>query len=147
MENKIDLTVELVKEKWSKTYNPNGKPDWSHIFGYYHEDIIFQDSIQKVVGFNDFEAMCNRLTKRCKSLRMELHEVTKSGNVIFLEWTMTMAFRIFPSTPMYGSTKLLLGEDGRIIEQRDYYDLWGDIANGVPIWRKIYRYFMRVFFG
>ena len=58
---------------------------------------------------------------------------------------MTMVFRKFPSTPMYGSTRLTLHEDGRIIEQRDYYDLWGDIFNGVPYFKKPYRAFMRKF--
>ena len=59
-----ELTVESVIRLWSKTYNKNGKPDWSHIFPYYHPNIIFQDSIQRIEGFEDFTAMCNRLTKR-----------------------------------------------------------------------------------
>lgn len=66
----LPLTVALVEDLWSKTYNTNGLPDWSHIFPYYHQDIVFQDSIQKIEGFHDFEAMCQRLTKRCQSLHM-----------------------------------------------------------------------------
>ena len=34
-EREFRLTLELVKELWSKTYNTNGKPDWSHILPYY----------------------------------------------------------------------------------------------------------------
>jgi hypothetical protein len=60
---------------------------------------------------------------------------------------MTMAFKKFPSTPIYGSTKLTLHEDGRIIEQRDYSDLWGDIFNGIPYFKRAYRKFMRRYFG
>ena len=37
----------------------------------------------------------------------------------------------------------MLHEDGRIIEQRDYYDLWGDIFNGIPYFKRPYRRFMR----
>ncbi len=44
-------------------------------------------------------------------------------------------------------TKLTLHEDGRIIGQRDYYDLWGDIFNGIPVFRRVYRGFMRKYFG
>jgi hypothetical protein len=40
-----------------------------------------------------------------------------------------------------------LHEDGRIIGQRDYYDLWGDIFNGIPWFKKPYRKFMRKKFG
>jgi len=145
--NQDALSVDLVKEQWSKTYSKDKKPDWSHIFPYYSEDIVFHDSIQKIEGKRDFEKMCNRLTKRCRSLHMDLKNVVKDGNIIYMEWTMTMAFRVFPSTPMYGTTRLTLGEDGRIIEQRDYYDIWGDIINGVPLFWRVYRFFMRVFFG
>ena len=67
----VPLNTDLVAELWSKTYNREGKPDWSHIFPYYHQDIVFQDSIQKVVGKEDFVAMCDRLTKRCRSLHMD----------------------------------------------------------------------------
>ena len=104
-------------------------------------------SIQRIEGKAEFVAMCRRLMKRCEKLQMDIHAVARNGNYIFMNWTMTMVFRKFPSTPMYGSTRLTLHEDGRIIEQRDYYDLWGDIFNGVPYFRKPYRSFMRRFFG
>ncbi len=46
------LTANRIRELYnSKTYNREGsKPDWSHILPYYHEDIIFQDSIQRIEG-------------------------------------------------------------------------------------------------
>jgi hypothetical protein len=65
-------------------------------------------------------------------------------HVIFMQWTMTMEFR---RTPMHGCTKLTLHEDGRILEQRDYYDLWGDIFAGVPGMRSLYPAFMQRVFG
>lgn len=145
--DKVQLTKELFLEQWSKTYNPNQKPDWSHIFPYYHEDIYFHDSIQQIHGMEHFTKMCNRLTKRCKSLSMEIKNVSITDNVILFEWVMTMKFRRMPSSPIYGASRLTLGEDGRIIEQRDYYDLWGDIYRRLFITRGIYNFFMRVFFG
>jgi limonene-1,2-epoxide hydrolase len=146
-ENRMTLTVDTVRELWSQTYNTNGKPDWSHLFPYYHPDIVFQDSIQKLEGLENFKAMCERLTNLCKSLRMDLSAVVQDSNVIILEWEMTMSFRKSPDTPIFGCTKLTIHEDGRIIEQRDYYDLWGDIFNGIPSFSKLYRKFMRRFFG
>lgn len=142
-----ELTEESLLRLWSQTYNTHGKPDWSHIFPYYHEDIVFQDSVQRIEGIDDFRAMCERLTKRCKELNMDITIVVKKENVIVMEWTMTMIFRRSPSTPIYGMSKLTLHDDGRIISQRDYYDLWGDIYNGIPGFRRIYRSFMRKLFG
>lgn len=141
------LTKEDIRALWSKTYNTDGKPDWSHIFPYYHPDIVFQDSIQQVKGITEFKAMCKRLTDRCKSLRMEIISLAQDGQVIHMDWKMTMSFKKFPDTPIYGATKLVFHEDGRIIEQRDYYDLWGDIFNGIPWFSKRYRHFMHRKFG
>ena len=141
------IDIETVKELWSKTYNTEGKPDWSHIFPYYHKDIIFQDTIQRIEGIEDFTEMCNRLTKRTHQLNMEIVSIVQNENIIFLEWIMTMMFKKYPSTPMYGSTKLTLSKDGKIIQQRDYYDLWGDIFNNIPHWNKMYRKFLIKKFG
>jgi hypothetical protein len=141
------LNPERVLDLWSKTYNREGKPDWSHIFPFYHESIVFQDSIQKIVGKPEFLEMCNRLTTRCQSLHMELLNVVQKDNVIFMEWIMTMSFKKSPSTPLFGSTRLTLNDEGYIIEQRDYYDLWGDIFNNIPHFNRIYRRFLKKHFG
>ena len=146
-DQRLDLTEENVIKLWSKTYNTDGKPDWSHIFKYYHEEISFQDSIQLIEGKEEFIALCNRLTNRCKQLRMDIETIVKKDNEIIFDWKMTMMFKKFPSTPVYGCTKLTIHEDGRIIRQRDYYDLWGDIFNGIPWFKKRYRKFMRKKFG
>jgi limonene-1,2-epoxide hydrolase len=142
-----ELSADRVKALWSKTYNTRGKPDWSHIYPYYHPDLVFQDSIQRIEGIEAFKALCERLTARCKELRMDIGSAAQDGKVILMQWTMTMMFEKFPSTPIYGATALTLHEDGRIIAQRDYYDLWGDIFNGIPWFRKAYRKFMRRRFG
>ncbi len=146
-DNNLKLDVDTVKVMWAKTYNTDGKPDWSHIFPYYHDEIVFQDCIQRIEGKENFMAMCDRLTNRCKSLRMDLTNVSKNSNIITMEWKMTMSFRKSPDTPLFGATRLTLHEDGRIIEQRDYYDIWGDIFNGIPKFGKLYRKFMHKYFG
>jgi len=142
-----DLDRELVQELWSNTYNTEGKPDWSHIFPYYADDITFQDPIQRIDGITEFKAMCNRLTGRSKQLRMEILACAQFENIILFDWIMTIMFNKFPSTQMYGSTKLTLNAEGQITEQRDYFDLWGDIFDNIPRWNKIYRRFMKRKFG
>lgn len=145
--DRLELTKENVLYLWSKTYNTDGKPDWSHIFKYYSDDIVFQDSIQRIEGIDEFIALCNRLTKRCKELRMDINSIVKEDNIIIMDWKMTMMFKKYPSTPIFGSTKLVLNDEGKIAMQRDYYDLWGDIFNGIPWFKKPYRKFMGKKFG
>lgn len=141
------MNIDTVKELWSKTYNTEGKPDWSHIFPYYHKNIVFQDTIQRIEGIDDFIAMCNRLTKRTHQLNMEIVSIVQNDNIIMFDWVMTMMFKKYPSTPMYGSTKLTISCEGLILQQRDYYDLWGDIFNNIPHFNKMYRKFLVKKFG
>jgi limonene-1,2-epoxide hydrolase len=147
MDARTPLNEETIKTLWSQTYNTDGKPDWSHIFPYYHPDIVFQDTIQRIEGIDAFKAMCNRLTDRCEQLRMDIVSIARKDNVLLFDWVMTMMFRKYPSTPLYGSTKLVLDDEGRIREQRDYYDLWGDIFNNIPHFNKMYRRFLIKKFG
>jgi limonene-1,2-epoxide hydrolase len=141
------LDTELVLDLWSQTYNTSGKPDWSHIFPYYTHQIVFEDTIQKVEGKEDFVAMCNRLTERCEELKMNITSIASAEKTIFMEWEMTMIFRKTPSSTLFGCTKLTLDEEGRITHQRDYYDLWGDIFDNVPAMKKLYPRFMKRLFG
>jgi len=141
------LTLELVKELWEKTYNTDGKPDWSHILPYYDEHIHFRDCIQEIRGIADFRAMTERLTKRSSDLNMKLVKAVQQGNDIFIEWEMTISYKKYPSSVLYGLSRLSINDHGKIIEQRDYYDLWGDIFDNIPRFGKGYRNFMKKKFG
>jgi limonene-1,2-epoxide hydrolase len=141
------LTTERIRELWSLTYNTDGKPDWSHLYPYYHEDIVFEDTIQRIEGIQDFTAMCARLAKRSEKLNMEILSIVMDSRQVFFQWKMVLMFNKYPPTPVFGCTKLTIGEDNRIIYQRDYFDLWGDIFNGIPFFCRSYRKFLRKHFG
>jgi hypothetical protein len=141
------LTKDLVLDLWSKTYNTEGKPDWSHILPYYDTNIYFKDTIQEIRGIENFTAMTVRLTERSKDLKMNIVNALMEGNIIFLEWEMTLSFKKYPSSILYGSSRLTLNAEGKIMEQRDYYDLWGDIFDNIPRFGKAYRKFLIRKFG
>jgi hypothetical protein len=141
------LNAESIKELWTKTYNTQGKPDWSHILPYYHENIYFRDSVQELRGLEEFTAMTRRLTDRSKDLSMNIVRVVQHDRDIFIEWEMTIKFKKNPSSVLYGSSRVTLNEEGKIVEQRDYYDLWGDIFDNIPRFGKVYRRFMKRKFG
>jgi len=139
--------IDTVKELWSKTYNTAGKPDWSHILPYYDDNIFFRDSIQGIHGIAEFTAMTERLTQRSKDLKMNIVNASMNENIVFIEWEMTLSFKKYPSSVLYGSSRLTLSKEGKILEQRDYYDLWGDIFDNIPRFGKTYRKFMIKKFG
>ena len=146
MEKGID-NKEQLRLLWTEIYNTEGKPDWSHILPYYDENIYFRDSIQKIHGIEDFKDMTKRLTDRSKDLKMDVKNIIMDGNIILVEWEMTLSFKKYPNSVLFGASRLTLNEQGKIIEQRDYYDLWGDIFDNIPFMAKGYRNFMRKKFG
>ncbi|OQA19420.1 MAG: SnoaL-like domain protein [Chloroflexi bacterium ADurb.Bin360] len=134
-------------ELWSKTYDTEGKPDWSHILPYYDEDILFRDSVQEVRGLEEFRRMTERLTARSSELEMKIMSAAMINRTILMDWEMTILFRKTRRSVVYGASRLTLNEKGKICEQRDYYDLWGDILDNIPGLGKLYRKFMRKVFG
>lgn len=141
------ITIDLIKELWSKTYNTDGKPDWSHILPYYDNDIYFKDTIQEIRGIELFTKMTERLSMRSTDLKMNIVNIMMNDNIVFMEWEMTLSFKKYPSSIMYGSSRLTINEEGKIAEQRDYYDLWGDIFDNIPRFGKAYRRFLIKKFG
>ena len=139
--------IKQFTDLWSKTYNADGRPDWSHILPYYSKQIYFKDSIQEIHDFEEFKTMVGRLTNRSSELKMKILRAAMDETTIFIEWEMTILFRKTRSSILYGSSRLTLDGNGKIIEQRDYYDLWGDIFDNVPFLKKSYRKFMRRVFG
>jgi limonene-1,2-epoxide hydrolase len=134
-------------ELWTNIYNTEGKSDWSHILPYYDEKIYFHDSIQEIRGIKEFKAMTVRLVERSKDLRMKIVNILFEGNIIFFEWEMRLSFKKYPNSTLFGASRITLNEEGKIIEQRDYYDLWGDIFDNIPFLAKRYRKFMKKRFG
>ncbi|NLI06026.1 MAG: nuclear transport factor 2 family protein, partial [Thermotogaceae bacterium] len=111
------------------------------------ENIIFKDTIQEIRGLEEFKKMTERLAKRSKELKMAVLRVVMEDRTVFVEWEMTILFKKTRTSVIYGASRLSLNEGGKIIEQRDYYDLWGDIFDNIPAFRKPYRKFMRKHFG
>ena len=100
--NRVIVDAESIKELWSKTYNTEGKPDWSHILPYYDDEIYFRDSIQEIHGMADFRAMTERLTERSKELSMKIVRTAQADNYIFIEccvfkqsWFIQSSVRVF----------------------------------------------------
>ncbi len=138
--------LEHLKSLWRDIYSEEGTVDWSHMLPYYADDIHFRDAVQEIRGKRRFTAMTRRLAQRSKNLRFIIHDYLMNGNLAFIEWEMVISYKQFPKSSVYGSSRLIL-RDGKVADQRDYYDLWGDIYDNIPVFRRLYRSFMRWAFG
>ena len=142
------MTLERLEKIWLSPYGKGKLPDYSQIYPHYHPDCLFRDSIQAFRGRDTFIQMCERLEKRCSEIYMDINSMGKNGdNIFFVEWTMTVSFRNTPLTPIHGATRLNVDDDGLITLHRDYYDLWGDSLDAIPVMGKAYRWFMKNVMG
>lgn len=131
---------------WKEIHASAEGSSWTHILPYYDENIYFKDTVQEIRGIKDFEKMTERLAKKSKNLELIVLNSCMKDNLIFVEWEMVISYKKYPKTSIFGVSKTLL-KDGKIIEQRDYYDLWGDIFNNIRFFAKGYRNFMKKRFG
>ena len=131
---------------WGDIYSYTEGPCWDHILPYYDENIHFKDSVQETKGIRDFAEMTKRLAKRAKNLEVVVHSSSMQDNLVFAEWEMIISYRKCPKSSIFGITRTTL-KDGKIIDQRDYYDLWGDIFDNIKFFARGYRRFMRKTFG
>ncbi len=142
--SKKRLSLQLAREIFAQYRDDAGQLCMAHMYPYYHDDIHFKDSVQTIVGMQDFVAMGDRLLRRCaKGYKMEVHNAAQDGNIIFLHWTMTMRYAGTSEAAIDGTTILTLDDEGLVVDQRDHYDLWGDTFAVIPGVNKIYGWFMQ----
>ena len=122
----------------------DGEADFGLVDTYYHPDVRFRDPIQSLQGRDAFVEMSEKLVRRCSELRARVNDAAQNGPVILLQWTMEMKLGPAPLTTIEGCTKLTLDEDGRVVEHRDYFDLWGDSLGSTPLVGALYRRFVRL---
>ncbi len=140
------FTVDTAREMFSfrgKSDSGEGV-DVSIVREHYHPDVVFRDAIQRVQGRDAVIEMLLRFPQRCKELRCIVHRVAQEGNVIFVEWTTEMKIRDrIPELADDGVSRLVLDEDGMVIDHRDYFDLWGDMIDSFPRVSRVYRSLVR----
>jgi len=104
----------------------------------YHEDVQFQDPIQKVHGRAAFIEANRRLLRRAKSLTFNLGTSVEQDGNLFVVWTMTFEPRVGPRMVFDGATHITHRE-GWVVYQRDYWDLLSSAADAVPAVGLVYR--------
>ena len=104
----------------------------------------FIDPTQEKKGVDAYIKAQDGLIRRCDDVFLETSHVSVSGNLAFVEWRMGLKIKgvefIYP-----GTTRLVLGKDGRIVKHRDYFDFVGPTFGPVPILGPFVRWLYRRF--
>lgn len=98
----------------------------------YSEDVVFEDPTQKQKGLKAYLAAQEGLLRRCDDVLLKPLAIACDGNTAFVEWEMGLKIKgiefIYP-----GATRLLLNDDGKIVDHRDYFDFVGPTFEPVPV--------------
>ena len=98
----------------------------------YSEDVVFEDPTQKKKGLKAYLDAQEGLLRRCDDVLLKPLAIACNGNTAFVEWEMGLKIKsiefIYP-----GATRLLLNDDGKIVDHRDYFDFVGPTFEPVPV--------------
>jgi hypothetical protein len=98
----------------------------------YSEDVVFEDPTQKQKGLKAYLDAQEGLLRRCDDVLLKPLAIACDGNTAFVEWEMGLKIKgiefIYP-----GATRLLLNDDGKIVDHRDYFDFVGPTFEPVPV--------------
>lgn len=127
-----------------QTANEQQLTGLASLLALYHEDVFFEDPHQRTHGK---EALARFLRQRYSKLReveLQLLSFSSREQEAHTTWTLRFRPRIGPRIQIDGASYLQL-RDGKILSQRDYWDLLSSLIETSPfiaiayqtLWRKI----------
>ncbi len=136
----IQIVFALCSQK------PYGKPapteaEWREL---YDEEVHFIDPTQERQGIKAYLEAQEGLIKRCDDLYVVPSAIAIDGNTAFVEWEMGLKIKgielIYP-----GITRLLINNEGKVYDHRDYFDFVGPTFEPIPIVGGFVRWFYNRF--
>tara|TARA_Y100001970_G_scaffold286787_1_gene409805 strand:- start:5988 stop:6419 length:432 start_codon:yes stop_codon:yes gene_type:complete len=137
------VSSEDLKALFNKPYGVTAptKNKWAQ---FYDQNVIFEDPIQAKIGLDEYIDAQNKLVERCDDIFLETKGIVITESIGFIEWT--MGLKIMGREFIYpGTTRLIFGENGKIINHRDYFDFCGPTFGPVPILGLIIRWIYKRF--
>ena len=139
------MDVSSLRTLYTKPYGASAPTDDQWRAAYAH-NVHFQDPTQEHHGIDAFLEAQKSLLKRCDDVYLVPHAIAIEGNSAFVEWEMGLKIKglefIYP-----GTSRLLLNEEGMIIDHRDYFDFVGSTFGPVPVLGGFVRWLYQRFVG
>ena len=110
----------------------------------YAPELRFEDPMQVTTDLDAFIATTERLVQRARELSFTVASIVGTDEEFCLTWTMTFAPKIGPTIEVDGVSHFR-ARQGRVVEQRDFWDLATLFASAIPGGRSIMRAALRPF--
>jgi ketosteroid isomerase-like protein len=87
----------------------------------YHEGALFRDPFNDVQGQPAIKAIFRHMFNTTENPRFEVTDRQTDGNIAWLRWIFECRMR-GRQISIEGASRVVFGEDGRVVEHRDYWD-------------------------
>ncbi len=104
----------------------------------YDERAMFHDPFVTIVGREELIELNRRALENTRAIETEILDASESGAHVFMTWKLRYATRLGPTLLIEGASHARTS-DGRVTHQRDYWDLLGSVAAGIPGVGNVYR--------
>jgi hypothetical protein len=111
----------------------------------YDEDLRFQDPVRELRGLSEFAKMNREFLRGVRSLDIRVLDLVEGESSFFAAWTMVVLGRVGPQVTVAGATHART-RGGKIVEQRDYFDLAGSAFGSIRGVSSAYRAIVRKLF-
>jgi limonene-1,2-epoxide hydrolase len=107
--------------------------------GLYSEELRYENPIQRVEGLDKFLRLLGHMTVHWAPFSMQIDEGMESSERIFARFQLVFRPTFLRRTlDIEGLTRCVVA-DGRIVVQRDYYDVMSSAVDAVPLAGPVYR--------
>lgn len=118
-----------------ETYQHLAVDNLSNLETIYHQDIVFQDPLHMISGFNNLADYFAQLYQNVTACNFVIKQVIQQDNHAALYWTMTYQHKHLnggQSIEVEGHS-IVVGEDNKVIYHRDYIDLGQMLYEHIPL--------------
>ncbi|CAN0478671.1 unnamed protein product [Phaeothamnion confervicola] len=115
----------------------------SNLSAVYHQQIHFCDPFNDVHGITHLHALLERMFQRLHEPRFVVHEVALQDDGAVLIWDFYYRLRNWQpqrARSIHGLTHVRFGDDGRVIEHRDYWDAAAQVYAHLPLLGRVLRW-------
>ena len=135
------MNYALLKE-FFETLTPNTLlKDFEKI---YAKNVHFKDPFNDVVGIDAVYEVFSHMYRNLNEPKFVLNEYVQKENVLYIHWQFIFMFKNENKVHSFdGVSRLVLNEQGKIIEHIDYWDSAEHMYGKLPLIGSILRYIKR----
>lgn len=134
-----------LQQRFNDFYTELSESRLDALAGIYHPKVIFEDPVGTHEGLPALASYFRKLLKSCVQCEFVIRHQQFSGADAWLNWTMIFSHkRLNGGDPIHvdGGSVLRIRE-GRVVFQRDYYDMGSMVYEQIPVLGRLIRWLRR----